>query len=187
MGTYPATCTEKERNEIRAILSYITGDQVPVITMFSPTAYMYLNTERLGGWPAADDLLWLGMGSYADRGLSYLFRWNILKPNLGLTISVSPTGGGTTSIAPGTIKYVKGTTVTVTATPASGYTFKNWKLDGAERSGATISVTMDTSHTLEAVFEALPPYELYAGGIIVVVVVIAAVYFVLRRRKPVTG
>ncbi|MEM2921582.1 MAG: ABC transporter substrate-binding protein [Candidatus Bathyarchaeia archaeon] len=155
MGTYPATCTEWERNEIRAILSYITGDQVPVITMFCPTAYMYLNTERLGGWPAKDDILWLGMGSYADRGLSYIFRWNLLKPNFDLTISVTPAGGGATSPTAGTFRYVKGTTVTVIATPASGYTFKHWLLDGVPVSGATITFIMNASRTLEAVFEAM--------------------------------
>ncbi len=154
MQTYPAQATLEERNEFRAILSYITASQVPVLTMFTPTAYMYANVEQFGGWPAETDLYWQGLGSYEAHGSSYLHRWLLLKPNFDLTISVSPAVGGTTSPAAGTYAYAVGDTVQVTATAASGYTFKNWLLDGVSVSGATITVTMDVAHTLAAVFEA---------------------------------
>jgi len=110
----------------------------------------------------------------------------VFEAKQSLTIWVSPSGGGTTSPAAGTYAYAKGDTVTVTVTAASGYTFVGWKLDGTSVSGTTITVTMTTAHTVEALFERIP-YELYASGIIAVIAVIVAVYFAMRRRKPVTG
>lgn len=185
LGTYPAVCTPGERLDILATLSYITGRELPTLSLYTPTAYMYLNTEKIAGWPAAGDVLWQGMGSYAWRGLSYLFRWNIIKPKLELTISVTPSGAGTTDPAPGKYMYAKGDTVRVSAIEFSGYVFKNWLLDGKIVTGKTITVTMDAPHTLEAIFEAYvpPPYELYAGIAIAVIVVAAGGYLFLRRRR----
>jgi len=261
MQTYPAGCSLSERDEYRAILSYITASQVPVLSLFTPTAYMYLNVDKFSGWPPADDIYWQGLGSYEAHGSSYMHRWLMLKPSFSLKLSGTPAAGGTTSPATGTLKYAKGTAVTVTATPASGFTFKNWildgatvtgasikvtmdidhvlqavfeakqsltisvnpagggttnpatgtyshakgdkvtvaatptsgfnfkewKLDGASRTGTSIEVTMDTSHTLEAVFEQAPPYALYAGIVIAAVAVVAVVAYMMRRRKPPTG
>ena|GEM_PF-2258890 len=258
--TYPAKCTLEERNEIYAILSYITCSEVPVFTLYSPTAYMYLNVHTFGGWPDPNDIYWLGLGSYEAHGSSYLFRWLMIKPNFDLTISVSPEGGGTTSPAPGTTRQTKGTKVTVTATPASGFAFKEWRLDGVSAgtsptitvtidkktsleavfvpmfgltikvtpseggstspapgtysyvmgdkvtvtaspafgytfkewrldgvsagTSPTITVTIDATHTLEAVFERIP-YELYIGVPVAIVVIALAAFFLLRRRRRV--
>lgn len=151
--TYPAKCTLKELREIYAELSYITCSEIPVFTLYSPTAYIYLNVHTFGGWPDPNDIYWLGLGSYEAHGSSYLFRWLLIKPNFDLTISVTPSGGGTTTPVPGTARYTKGTNITVTATPAGGYAFKEWRLDGnVVGTSPTITVTVNKDSVLEAVF-----------------------------------
>ena len=60
--------------------------------------------------------------------------------------------GGTTSPAPAIYEYAEGTSVTVTALPYSGYTFKYWLLDGTAKSGNPITVTMNSDHGLKACF-----------------------------------
>jgi hypothetical protein len=77
-----------------------------------------------------------------------------------LTISVEPAEGGTTNPPPGQHTYYEGTTVTVTATPASGYKFDHWLLDGEARTENPITITMDRNHTLTAYFATIPTYTL---------------------------
>jgi ABC-type transport system substrate-binding protein len=154
MQTFPVGCTLAQYNEWHAELAYITQSQVPVLTLCNPNAIMYMNTQQFSGWPAPDDAYWRGLGTYETHGSSYLFRWLLLKPNFYLAVSATPTSGGTITPSAGTLKYAKGTAVSVSATPASGFTFKNWVLDGTAVSGATITVTMGMNHTLSAVFEA---------------------------------
>ena len=74
-------------------------------------------------------------------------------PQYQLTISVSPPSAGTTAPVVGSYLYDLGTGVTVTATPASGYTFDSWLLDGSP-AGSTnpITVTMNAPHNLVAQF-----------------------------------
>jgi len=74
------------------------------------------------------------------------------------TLSIAVQAGqGTTNPVPGNYEYDEGSTVLVTATPASGYEFSMWTLDGVNRSENPISVLMDVNHTLRAFFTALPP------------------------------
>jgi hypothetical protein len=66
---------------------------------------------------------------------------------------------GTTTPGPGTRTYIAGTEVTVTAIPEAGYSFDYWKLDGIGiGSDNPISISMETNHTLQAVFvDDVPP------------------------------
>jgi hypothetical protein len=60
---------------------------------------------------------------------------------------------GTTAPSSGMHTYPPGTTVSVTATPNSGYYFSHWILDGANAGNSNpINVFMDQNHTLNAVF-----------------------------------
>jgi len=77
-----------------------------------------------------------------------------------LTISVEPAGGGTTNPPPGQHTYYEGTTVTVTATPASGYKFDHWELDGQVRTENPTTITMDKDYTLTAYFTPVPTHTL---------------------------
>jgi hypothetical protein len=78
------------------------------------------------------------------------------------TLTITTRLGGTTSPAPGSYSYTEGTSVTVTAIPDPSYKFANWLLDGAVRTENPITIIMDTDHTLEAVFEYVPPPPLTA-------------------------
>ncbi len=70
-----------------------------------------------------------------------------------LTVYVSPAGAGT--VSPASASYDPGTQATVTAIPASGYTFSRWS--GASTStNYQITVTMNGDKTLTAMFEKLP-------------------------------
>ena len=71
--------------------------------------------------------------------------------NQVLTISVSPSAGGTVDPT-GVQTYALDTVVSVTFTATSGYALSRWDLDGADQGSANpISVTMDTNHLLVAV------------------------------------
>ena len=66
-----------------------------------------------------------------------------------LSITVSPSGAG--SVLPSGGQYEEGSQVTLTATPASGYTFDYW--DGnASGSSATITIIMDSDKDVIATF-----------------------------------
>lgn len=70
-----------------------------------------------------------------------------------LTLSTTPSGGGTaTADTPG--PYEPGTSVGVTATPASGYRFAGWTLNGKNQPGTNprIQVPVTTDSTLTARF-----------------------------------
>jgi len=74
-----------------------------------------------------------------------------------LTTNVSPTGGGSVSRSPNQTVYTFGTSVTITATAVSGYTFNNWTISGggtiADLGNASTSVTMNGNVTVTANFQ----------------------------------
>lgn len=67
-----------------------------------------------------------------------------------LTIIVSPSGAG--SVSPSGGEYESGDQVTLTASPASGYTFDHWSGDASNPS-PTIVITMDSDKNIIAYFE----------------------------------
>jgi uncharacterized repeat protein (TIGR02543 family) len=67
-----------------------------------------------------------------------------------LSTSVSPSGAG--SVSPSGGQYESGIQVTLTATPASGYTFDYWT-GSASGSSATITITIDSDKSLTAHFK----------------------------------
>jgi len=188
LQTYPAKCTREERDEIRAELAFVAGQYLPKISLFTRPVIIAMNTEKFAGWPSVNDTTyWNSLSSYMTHGISYLFRWGLLKPKFRLTVSVTPSEAGTTTPASGEYSYVKGENVTVSVTPAEGYEFKYWLLDGKQVSTSeTYTVTMAANHELKAVFEEVtpppPPYGLYAGvGAIIAAIIIAAAIFLTRR------
>jgi hypothetical protein len=78
-----------------------------------------------------------------------------------LTTSVSPSGGGSVSPAGGT--YAAGSQVTLTAMPASGYSFSNW---GGDASGSQnpITITMNSNKSITAYFEETGETFMVAAG-----------------------
>ena len=67
------------------------------------------------------------------------------------SISVAATAGGRAFATSGF--YAAGTVVTLTATPASGYTFAGWTVDGTAAGSANpFTLTMTANHTVVANF-----------------------------------
>jgi len=83
------------------------------------------------------------------------------------TLTVTVTGQG--SVTPNGGTYPAGTPVTLTATAADGWQFVNWE-NGATGSDLSVTVTMDTDKTVEAVFGEIgvvpqpPPLPCAAGA-----------------------
>ncbi len=71
-----------------------------------------------------------------------------------LTTSVNLTGSG--SISPGSGTYDDGTTITLTASPASGYRFDYW---GGDASGniTAVTITMNSNKSITATFVKISP------------------------------
>jgi len=75
---------------------------------------------------------------------------------INYTLTITATDGGTTNPSPGIYTYVAGSSVQVEAIANTDYLLDYWKLDGNDVGAANpISVTMDTNHTLHAVFRVL--------------------------------
>jgi len=73
-----------------------------------------------------------------------------------LTMAVNTTGWGTTSPSVGEHTYDSGTSVNITAMPASGYRFVNWTGSVSDTGKSTTTVTMSGNMTVIANFEAIP-------------------------------
>jgi len=69
---------------------------------------------------------------------------------LTLSVSVSPSGAG--SVSPSSGQYELGVQMTLTAIPASGYTFDYWGGD-ASGSSPTTAITMDSNKSITAHFK----------------------------------
>ena len=72
------------------------------------------------------------------------------------TLTVTAGDGGTVSTEGGT--YDEGTEVTITATPAEGYEFVGW--EGSSSTDTSLTITVNSSESLNAVFELIPLYTL---------------------------
>jgi uncharacterized protein (TIGR02145 family)/uncharacterized repeat protein (TIGR02543 family) len=86
-----------------------------------------------------------------DNKSLYAYFQEVQQTQYTLTTNASPSNGGSVSRNPNQTTYAPGTNVTVTATPANGYTFKGWS--GASSStNATVTITMNDNKTLTAGF-----------------------------------
>ncbi|MBF0101313.1 MAG: hypothetical protein HQK77_10440, partial [Desulfobacterales bacterium] len=68
-----------------------------------------------------------------------------------LTKSVSPIDGGTISISPDKTSYTSGETVTLTATPNTGYSFVSWSGD-ATGTSSSVTITINANKSVIANF-----------------------------------
>jgi uncharacterized repeat protein (TIGR02543 family) len=71
-----------------------------------------------------------------------------------LITDISPSGTG--SVSPSSGEYESGVQVTLTASPASGYTFDHWS-GNATGTSTTVTITMDSDKTLVAHFDDIAP------------------------------
>jgi hypothetical protein len=100
-------------------------------------------------------------------------------------LSVSSTAGGLVATpGEGTFTYREGTEVTLQATPSEGYAFQAWTGDTediADLTSMSVTVIMNSDHSIVANFKRQINWGLIAG--IVVAVVVGMLIFFLRRRK----
>ena len=75
--------------------------------------------------------------------------------NYTLTTHISPPGAG--SVSPSGGEYEAGVKVTLTASPASSYTFDYWSSALGKTYTTTITITMDSDKSLTANFETIVP------------------------------
>lgn len=70
-----------------------------------------------------------------------------------LSITASPSAGGTVTASPNASSYTAGTVVTLTAVPASGYTFSGWS-GAASGTSSTTTITVNSNLAVTANFTA---------------------------------
>ncbi len=128
--------------------SYSFGTEVP-ITAFPDTGY------RFAGWTgdvpqghANDNPLLITVDS--DKSITANFIEQC-------TLTLSAGTGGTTDPVPGSHTYDKGTEVSVSATPDSGYRFTGWTGDvpGGYENVIPVTITVDSDKSIAANFEAV--------------------------------
>jgi uncharacterized repeat protein (TIGR02543 family) len=72
------------------------------------------------------------------------------------TLTVNLSGSGSVSKTPNQASYASGSTVSLIATPATGYLFSGWSGDASGTSNE-LTVTMSANKTVTATFTAVPP------------------------------
>jgi len=94
----------------------------------------------------------IGSGTYTYN--IFLIPKAVPKPKT-YTLTVQASAGGTTVPAAGTMSLTEGAVQGVMATPASGYSFVRWLVNGVDAGSANpIVITMDGDKTVQPVFEA---------------------------------
>jgi uncharacterized repeat protein (TIGR02543 family) len=132
--------------------SYNSGTQV---TVTATPASGYTFTGWSGASTAATQSVTVTMNgnqtltaNFQQAQQTYTLTTGVYPASSG-SVSRSPAGGGS-----GGLSHAAGSTVTLTATPASGYTFVNWTGDGvANATNATTTVSMTANRTVTANFQ----------------------------------
>jgi PKD repeat protein len=131
----------------------------------SPGTYVYVNgtSASVTALPSANYMFdhWVLDGSPAGsvNPISVLMDRNhtlhAVFAIINYTLTITATSGGTTDPSPGTYIYASGSVVEVTAIPDVNYKFVHWEIDGANITSNPITILMNKSYTLHAVFQLL--------------------------------
>ncbi len=100
-----------------------------------------------------------GSTTYSEGGETQ-FHLSATSPLPQRTLTMSVDGQGSTSPSVGSHNYNEGQTVSIFASPATGWAFSNWVGDVASPNSQSTTVTMDEDKTVTAVFFELPTYTL---------------------------
>ncbi|MHB8107583.1 MAG: stalk domain-containing protein [Candidatus Cryosericum sp.] len=149
--------------------SRFASDSDGSVLLAANEARLYRSTDSGATWteqrPAGDkDVRWtccsnadgsnLAVAAYGG-GRLYTFAVNPLV----CTLAVTKVGGGTVTLDPSGGTYNRGTVVTLTAAPDSGYAFAGWSGDFTS-AGNPVSITMNSDKAVTATFVALATYGL---------------------------
>ena len=137
-----------------------TQDELPYNALYSPALTITYNFAAVIPATTGKQYVWTsttGMGQSARTGVFSVTSGGTItgtyKIQNQLSILVSPLGGGSTSLSTGFYWYDSGSSVTVTATPASGFEFHHWNLDGSNVSSSlSYLIGMSSTHILTAFF-----------------------------------
>ncbi|MES2574815.1 MAG: carbohydrate-binding protein [Bacteroidota bacterium] len=142
----------------------LVSSSADFVTLTAPTVIKNADgSPNLGNFlalNASSDLINAGVtatgitysGSAPDLGAREY--GGIVVTNYTLTTTANPTAGGSITRSPNAVSFTAGTVVTLTATPASGYTFTSWS-NGATT--ATTTVTINANTTITANFTTTTP------------------------------
>lgn len=92
-------------------------------------------------------------GSAPDIGAKESGGGTTTPNSYTLTTAAAPAAGGSVTRNPNASTYTSGTSVTLTAVPASGYTFSGWS-GGASGTSTSVNVTITANTTVTANFTA---------------------------------
>jgi uncharacterized repeat protein (TIGR02543 family) len=126
--------------------TYLPGEQV-AITATTPAGWTFQGWS--GDLSGSEPVKSLTMD--ASKVITATFQQN------HYSLTVNTTGQGTVDVTP-TGPYTYTQPVTLTATPAEGWQFKEWQGDvPAGSTNSTLTLTMDSDKTVTAIFEETPP------------------------------
>ena len=126
-----------------------TGAQIQVAAL-AGTYYLYVRNTGVGNPLTSTPTGYTAYGSIGQ----YFISGNIVAPNASssvvqLATSVNNPAWG--SVTPGTGNYAAGSTVQLTATPATYYRFLSWT-NGATSTNDPLTLTLSTNISISAVF-----------------------------------
>jgi uncharacterized repeat protein (TIGR02543 family) len=158
-GIYTVTTT----SSVNYSLTVNTVGQGIVVKFISQSSYVAGSNVQLTANPSAG---WVFSGWSGDltgtanpttitvNGNKIVTATFTQSTSTQYTLTIQQQDGlGSTTPATGSYKYNQGSSTKVTATPSSGHIFSHWLLDGVNSGSSNpTSVTMNTAHTLKAVF-----------------------------------
>ena len=150
-------------------LSYTVGDALDIAGLVVTGTYSDTTTQvetittgNVTGFnssaPAVGQTLTITVGGQTTTYTVTIVAIPIAAAINTCTLTVTTTGNGTVTLSPAGGTYNYGTVVTLTATPAAGYTFTGWS-GGLTGSTNPATITMDASKTVVATFAVIyaPP------------------------------
>jgi uncharacterized repeat protein (TIGR02543 family) len=166
--TSPVTVTMDVSKTVRAVfapegflltvnLSPTDGgsvSQLPTGPTYAPGTQVHLIATPAPGY---DFVTWQGHATGANPSVTVTMDADKLVTavfqlkQLTLTTSVSPVGAGSIAATPSQATYGYGSSVSLTANPASGYVFDHWELDASGNTNPFV-VVMNANKSVRAVF-----------------------------------
>ena len=148
------TTEEKQHQLIKAVSGSGSIVSNPEGSKFKKGQSVTLKAVPAKGW---EFVSWNGASSSTSNQVSIVMDGDkkvtaVFKQTPAFyALHVSKTGEGTVTVSPQSSTYKDGTTVTVTAKPASGFQFDHWEGD-VQSSNSTIQVVMTKEKSVRAVF-----------------------------------
>jgi uncharacterized repeat protein (TIGR02543 family) len=130
------------------------GTEVTEGTQSCPKCGRRLTTEQKVKRMSKKKLAGIIVGSIIGLIIIIAIIEAIATPTNTYTLSITSSPSGAGSVSPSGGKYNPGVEVTLTASPASGYTFDYWS-GSASGTASTITITMDSNKSLTANFKTI--------------------------------